>query len=782
MHAQSNFILSGTVIDQDGETLPGATLLVMEKGIGTNTDVDGGFKFKLEEGKYTIKCSFIGYTAVIKSIKLHADNTLNFTLETEEILMDEVQVFGTQTENTESARMSDISLNIKQINQIPQFMGEVDIIKTIQFLPGVSSAAEGTSGFYVRGGGPDQNLVLLDDAVVYNSSHLFGFFSVFNSSAIDNITLVKGGMPAKYGGRLSSVLDIEQRSGSTKKFEVEGSIGTISSKISIGGPIIKDKTSFRFSARRTYIDVVLGPLIPSESAFDGTSYFFYDLNGRIDHKINERNKISFSGFYGIDKFKFKNSDIGFTFDIPWGNATAGLSWLHTFKDNFFIKTTINYSHYEFSFVGEQSQFEFKLLSGIDDWNFKSDGFYQINTKHILRFGIQGTHHRFTPSSVSAKSGETEFDTGGIQRMYGIETGLYVSDEFDVSETIKLYGGLRFSTFNQIGAFTRYTKDDRGATVNTESWGKGETVAFYPRLEPRLSIRYKTGKESSIKAAYTLNYQYIQLASISPVSLPTDVWVPSSDIIEPQRSEQINLGYFQNINDHTYEASAELYYKWMDNLVEYAEGAEAANDINDNPDNQLVSGSGYSYGLELFLKKVKGKFNGWIGYTLSFSNRDFPDLNKGNEFPAKYDRRHDLSVILNYTINKHWQLGGAFVYATGNSITLPESRYIIENQIVNEYGPRNGSRMADYNRLDFSVTYTPKNAKEIINAETGERTLIPRKFKSKWNFSIYNVYNRANPYFIYFDNAVNTQTGTVSTQAKQVSLFPILPAITWNFEF
>ena len=407
------------------------------------------------------------------------------------------------------------------------------------FLPGVSSAAEGTSGFYVRGGGPDQNLILLDNALIYNSSHLFGFFSVFNSSAIDNITLVKGGMPAKYGGRLSSVLDISQRSGSKRKYHVEGSIGTISSKISVGGPIIKNKTSFQFSARRTYIDILIAPIIPKESSFSGSAYFFYDLNARVDHEINAKNKISLSGYYGIDKFKFKDNDIGFSMDIPWGNAMAAIEWLHTFKDNFFIKTGFNYSHYEFQFQGEQNEFEFKLLSGIDDLNFKSDGFYKFNDQNILRFGIQGTYHTFTPSSVSARSGETTFDTGGIQHMYGLETGLYISDEFEFSEKWKFYAGLRFSSFTQFGPFTRYIKDDKGSVVDTKVWDKGEVVVFYPRLEPRLSVRFMTGPESSIKAAYTMNYQYIQLASISPIALPTDVWVPASDKLKPQESQQIN---------------------------------------------------------------------------------------------------------------------------------------------------------------------------------------------------------------------------------------------------
>lgn len=780
--AQDIFTLSGTVKDANGESLPGATVIITGTTKGVSTDENGTFSFRLNKGSYTVEVTFIGFAKSKKTVKLEKNHKITVILNEDNVLMKEVQVYGTATDNTESVRMSDISLNIEQIKQIPQFMGEVDIIKTIQFLPGVSSATEGASGFYVRGGGPDQNLILLDDAVIYNSSHLFGFFSVFNSFSIENVTLVKGGMPAKYGGRLSSVLDITQRAGSKQKFKVQGSIGTISSKILIEGPIIKNKTSFQFSARRTYIDILLAPFIPDSSGFAGSSYFFYDLNGRIDHKINDKNSISFSGYYGNDKFVFNNSDIDFKIKIPWGNAMAGIQWLHTFNERFFIKTSFNYSHYKFSFGGEQNQFEFKLLSGIDDFNFKSDAFFNLNKDHILRFGIQGVHHTFTPSSVSARSGETNFDTGGIQHMYAIETGAYVSDEYTVTPLLTLYGGLRFSSFSQLGAFTRYNKDDQGKTISTTEYGKGETVAFYPRLEPRFSARFTTGEESSIKAAYTLNYQYIQLASISPTALPTDVWIPASDKLKPQQSQQINLGYFFNFNKHMFEASVEGYYKDMKNLIEYKEGAEVSDDINDNTDNQIVAGDGVSYGIEFFLKKVQGRFNGWIGYTLSFADRTFPDINNGESFYAKYDRRHDVSAILNYTINKHWQLGAAFVYATGNTITLPESRYVIENRIVNEYGVRNGARMSDYNRLDFSATYTPNNAKKKVNIETGEVEWIDRKFKSSFNFSIYNVYNRANPYFIYFDNEVNITNGTVSTQAKQVSLFPILPAITWNFEF
>ena len=763
--SQNVFTLSGTIKDDQGESLPGATILIGGTTKGASTDEKGEFSFRLNEGNYSLEFSFIGYTTVKKTIKLDKDQKITIILKEDGILIDEVQIYGTATDNTESVRVSDISLNIEQIKQIPQFMGEVDIIKTLQFLPGVSSAAEGTSGFYVRGGGPDQNLILLDEAVIYNSSHLFGFFSVFNSYSIDNVTLIKGGMPAKYGGRLSSVLDITQHAGNKQKYHVEGSIGTISTKFMVEGPIVKDKTSFQLSARRTYIDILLAPFIPDSSGFSGSSYFFYDLNGRIDHKINEKNSLSLSGYYGNDQFVFNNSDIDFKLKIPWGNAMAGLQWLHTFNDNFFIKTSFNYSHYKFSFGGEQNQFEFKLLSGIDDFNLKADAFYKVNDAHILRFGLQGVHHTFTPSSVSASSGETDFDTGGIQRMYAFENGAYISDEWTINPLWTVYAGLRFSSFRQIGAFTRYNKNSAGTTVSTTEYGKGETVAYYPRLEPRLSVRYKTGEESSIKAAYTLNYQYIQLASISPVALPTDVWIPASDRLLPQQSQQLNLGYFFNFKKHMFEASVEVYYKDMKNLIEYKEGAEVADDINDNVDNQIVSGDGVSYGIEFFLKKVIGRFNGWIGYTLSYTDRTFPDINDGNTFPAKYDRRHDVSTILNFNINKHWQVGTAFVFATGNTVTLPESRYVIENRIVNQYGVRNGSRMADYNRLDFSVTYTPNNAKKMINVETGEVEWVDRKFKSRFNFSIYNVYNRANPYFIYFDNEVDPQNGTVRYRSQ-----------------
>jgi hypothetical protein len=780
--AQDMLTLSGIVKDGNGESLPGATVLISGTTKGISTDENGAFSFNLKPGTYSLEFTFIGYRKVTKTVSLEKDQKITVIMNDDNILMDEVQIFGTASDNTESVRMSDISLNIQQIQEIPQFMGEVDIIKTIQFLPGVSSATEGASGFYVRGGGPDQNLILLDDAVIYNSSHLFGFFSVFNSLSVNDVTLIKGGMPAKYGGRLSSVLDINQRAGNKQQYNVQGSIGTISSKFMVEGPIVKDKTSFQISGRRTYIDLLIAPFIPDSSGFAGSSYFFYDMNARFDHKINEKNSISLSGYYGKDKFVFNNDNIDFKLNIPWGNAMAGVQWLHTVNDDLFIKTSLNYSHYQFSFQGEQNQFAFELLSGIDDFNLRSDGFWNYSDKHIIRFGALAVHHTFTPTSVSASSGETDFDTGGIQKMYGIETGLYASDEWEATPLLTIYGGLRLSSYSLIGPFTRYTKNLEGITVGEKNYSKGETVAFYPRLEPRFSMRYKTGEESSVKAAYTLNYQYIQLASISPVSLPTDVWIPASDVLLPQESQQFNLGYFFNFNKHVFEASVEVYYKGMKNLIEYKEGADVSDDVNDNVDNQIVSGDGQSYGVEFFLKKVIGRFNGWIGYTLSYTDRQFPDINDGSVFPAKFDRRHDLSAILKFNLNKHWEFGAAFVYASGNSITLPESRYVIENRIVNQYGPRNDARMADYNRLDVSVTYTPDNAKQVPNPVTGELEWVDRKFKSRFNFSIYNVYNRANPYFVYFDNDVDAQNGTVTTEAKQVSLFPILPAITWNFEF
>lgn len=787
--SQEKYTISGYVKDaSNGESMIGVNVYIKDIMKGTATNVYGFYSFTLEEGDYTLVYSFIGYQDIEIPIKLDQDLRMNKEMKLKERTTKEVEIVAERSdENTDGTQMGKVELEVEKIKTLPAFMGEVDILKTIQFLPGVQSAGEGNSGFYVRGGGPDQNLILLDEAVVYNAAHLFGFFSVFNADAVKNIELTKGGMPANYGGRLASVLDINMKEGNNRSFHGAGGIGLISSRLTLEGPIKQDTSSFIISGRRTYIDVLMKPFIPDSSPFNGSGYFFYDLNAKVNYKLSDKDRIFASGYFGRDVFTYNNTESNFLIRIPWGNATTSVRWNHLFSDKLFMNTTALYSDYNFAFEASQSQFDFKLFSGIRDWHLKSDFSYYPGLRHNIKFGVDYIYHTFTPNNATAESGDVVFDTGEIQRIKAHESAAYVMDEFDFNDQFRVNAGMRLSYFQQVGPFDRYVKNEKMQTTDTIVYAKGEKVADYFGLEPRISARFKFNDGSSVKASFTQNYQFVHLASLSAVSLPTDIWIPSSDRVKPQIGRQYSAGYFRNFKENLWEASVELYYKDMYNLVEYREGAVPENDVGDNPDNQLVFGDGYSYGAEFFVKRRYGATTGWVGYTWSKTMREFSDpergiINNGEEFPAKYDRRHDLSIVLTHKLNDSWTFGGVFVYATGNAITLPVSRYFIEGTVVSEYGPRNGNRMAPYHRADISATFTPKNQKKKINPETGEVEWIDKKFQSSWNFSVYNVYNRANPYFIYFDNTGDLAQGTLQVSARQVSLFPILPSVTWNFKF
>lgn len=768
----SKFTISGYVRDDsNGEALMGASVMIKNPIKGTATNVYGFFSLTADAGEYDLTISFIGLEPFNSHIKLEKDTFIEVRLKTKQ--MQTVLITSEKADgNVQDPQMGKMKLDMKQVKVIPAFMGEVDVLKTIQLLPGVKGGAEGNSGFYVRGGGPDQNLILLDEATVYNAGHLFGFFSVFNGDAVKDINLIKGGMPAQYGGRLSSVLDITMKEGNDQRVQADGGIGVIASRLTVQGPIKKDTASFIVSARRTYIDILMKPFIKETSRFKGSGYYFYDMNAKVNWRINEKNRVFASGYFGRDVFTYKNSEADFNVSIPWGNATTSIRWNHLFGPKLFMNTTAVFSDYQFEFAAEQDGFEFKLFSGIRDFNLKTDFYYQPNSKHNIRFGSAYTWHIFTPNNVSAKSGETEFDLGGLIKQYAHEAGVYINDDWDISERWRVSGGMRFSYFMQVGPFDRYVKDVTGRTVDTVSYGKFDKVQDYYGIEPRVTVRFQIDKTSSIKAAYTHNYQYVHLATLSPISLPTDIWVPCSDVVKPQIGTQYALGYFKNLFDNQYETSVEVYYKKMLNQVEFTPGALPEDNVNNNTDNNFVFGTGESYGAEFFFKKRKGQYTGWIGYTLSWTTRSFPDIEDGRVFYARYDRRHDVSFVNVYELNDRWTFSFVFVYGTGNAITLPESRYIIEGQIVPEYGDRNSFRMPAYHRADISVTYTCKPKKLFRR--------VP--YSSSWNFSVYNIYNRMNPYFIYFDNEGSIQEGNLRVTAKQVSLFPILPSVTWNFSF
>ncbi len=781
------YTVSGYIKDaQTGEALIGASIFVEELGKGAATNVYGFFSLTIESGTYHIKSRFVGYEDWRQEINLTEDKRINIELKPSTKVMKEVLVEAEAgDENTKGTQMGQIDLSMDKVKTLPAFMGEVDVLKTIQLLPGVQSAGEGNTGFYVRGGGPDQNLILLDEAPVYNASHLFGFFSVFNADAIKNVNMIKGGMPANYGGKLASVLDITMKDGNYKEFHGEGGVGLIASRFTVEGPIKKDTASFIISARRTYIDVLMEPFIKDDAPLKGSGYFFYDLTAKLNYRISDKDRLFLSGYFGRDVFTFKDNNLGLQFKVPWGNATGSLRWNHLFNEKLFVNTTAIFTDYDFAFEATQSQFNFSMGSGIRDYTLKQDYTWYPNTRHNVKFGWNVIRHRFIPSSVSGSSGDTEFDFDDIVRIFAYEPSVYLLDEIDINENFKINAGLRFSAFQQVGPFTRYYKNPvTGVTDSIRTWGKDEPIQLYTGLEPRFSARYLLPDKSSIKAGFAHNYQYVHLASISSVSLPTDLWFPSSELVKPQIGTQYSVGYFRNFKENKYEASVEVYYKDLQNLIEYRENAQPDDNVNDNVDNQLTFGNGYSYGAEFFLKKTLGDFNGWVGYTWSRTMRTFAEIDQGMEFPAKYDRRHDLSVVLQYDITDRLNVGAAFVYATGNAITLPQQRYysFFENRLITVWSTRNGMRMIPYHRADVSLTYKGKEFNEVKDPETGKISKRPKRMVSTWNLSVYNLYNRANPYFMFFDYSGDVSTGNLDISAYQVSLFPILPSITWNFKF
>ncbi len=767
--AQKKHTISGYIKDgATGETMINATVTLKGNTKGISSNQYGFYSITLNEGKYSLIASYVGYVSSVIELNLVADTLLNIDLKSGVTLSQEVIVTSRKRDNNvKTAQMGRISLPIEQIKSVPAFLGEVDLLKVVQLLPGVRNAGEGSAGIYVRGGGPDQNLIMLDDAVVYNTGHLFGFFSIFNSDAIKNVSLIKGGMPAQYGGRLSSVLDISMKEGNNQKYQVEGGLGLIASRLSIQGPIKKDKASFIISARRTYIDAVTKPFVKKSSQFYGSGYYFYDLNAKVNYKFNEKDRLYLSGYFGRDVFDFKNGRQSLNVTIPWGNATGTLRWNHVFNNKLFANTTVVYNDYNFSFTGAQNNFKVKLASGIRDVSLKQDFDFYPYAKQKIKFGLLYTYHRFTPSVVSGQQDSVVFNPLNAQVKHAHEAALYIQDDWEVSPKLQVNAGLRYSGFQQIGPNKIYTTDADGNRTDSIVYKGGQAVKTYGGLEPRLTLRYSLNDQTSIKTSVTRNLQYIHLVSNSGTTLPTDLWVPSTYKVKPQISWLYAAGLFRNFRNNMFETSVEVYYKDMQNQIEYKDGYVPS--TLDDTENSFVFGKGWSYGTELFINKVKGKFTGWIGYTLSWTWRKFPTLNFGEKYPAKYDRRHDMSVVAIYELNKKWKFSATFVYGSGNAATLPQRFYIVGGVLTQEYSRINQYRLPSYHRLDVAAILTPKKN-------------LTRKMQTEWVFSFYNAYSRQNPYFIYYDQTGNPYDGTLKVQAKQVSIFPIIPSVTWNFKF
>ena len=770
LFAQQNYTLSGYIKDaSNGEDLFGANVVESASFKGVSTNFYGFYSLTLPAGKYIIKISSVGYESVDKEIELKANTTLNVELKTYEQQVDEVVVTGKKADqNVEQVQTGTVEIETKTVREIPALLGEADILKTIQLMPGVQSAGDGNSGLYVRGGGPDQNLVLLDNATVYNTGHLLGFFSVFNNDAIKDIKLIKGGIPAEYGGRLSSVLDIKMKEGNMKDYDFTGGIGLISARLTAEGPIVKEKASFMVAGRISYLGLIMTPILKNsknENFQQASIPWFFDLNAKLNWKISDKDRVFVSAYFGRDYFNFGSEESGIQFTLPYGNVTATARWNHVFNPKLFMNTTFAFNQYDSQINASFQDINFKFQSAITNYSLKGSLNYYPNNNHDITIGYDYTFHEFAPGISSFDTGDEVLESD-VQKKYGHELGVFIQDETDIGKRVKINYGVRFSMFSNTGPYNRKYYDVFGNVDSTDTKTAFQNYKTYFGVEPRLNLRVKINESFSFKAGFNYINQYVHLVSQSTSTLPTDVWVPSSNIVKPETGLQATVGFFKNWLDNSLETSIEVYYKKMWNQIEFGEQIVPAN--NPEVEDQFAFGTGQSYGAEFFIKKKFGKFNGWVGYTLSQTTRDFKDLNNGKTFPSKYDRTHDLSVVLMYQPHKKWKINATFIYGSGQTTTIPISYYFYEGDLNYVYGERNGYRLPAYHRLDLGVNYT----------------LMDKKDKySELNLSIFNVYNRQNPYFIFNELEGNPSKGeSIKLTTKQVSLFPILPTITWNFKY
>ena len=784
VNAQKNLTISGYVKDTaNAESLLSASVYIVELGKGINTNEFGFYSLTVPPGKYTLKISYVGYSTRVEVVDLTKDTRLNVDLKSATVEKEEVVITGEKKgNNVESTAMGKQVISMEQVKTIPAFMGEADVLKTIQLLPGIISAGEGNTGFYVRGGSSDQNLVLLDDAVIYNTGHLLGFFSVFNSDALKNTTVITGGMPAEYGGRISSVVDVAMKEGDMRKWDVEGGIGLIASRLTVQGPLKKNKCAIIVSGRRTYIDLITDPLLKhiAGGQFAGNSYYFYDINAKINYLISDRDRLFLSGYFGRDVFNFGDPGGEFKVSFPWGNTAATLRWNHLFSDQLFLNTSFVYNSFGFKANTNFQDVTFNLNSQVQDMTAKMQFEYSPFLGHLMKFGWQYSFHTFDPYQTTGQAGSTTFSSTSNTQKLANEAAIFYQDDFEITNWLKMNIGIRGSLFNFMGPFSEIQFNQTGGAADTLKYKAGQNIKTYFAAEPRLSMRFKVDKASSIKVGATLNKQYINLVQSATTTLPIDLWVPATALVKPQMGIQSSVGYFRNFNNDMFETSVEVYYKYLWHQIEFGESAIPVN-VEEDIEQQFVFGKGWSYGAEFFVKKAKGKWTGWISYTLSWAYRKFDSINAGKPFLAEYDRRNDLNIVNMYEINKHWKVSATFVFASGQRTTLPISYYLIQGQVNYVYGPRNWYQMPAYDRLDLGFTYSiiPKKKKKI-------------NFTSDISVSVYNAYNRMNPFFLYIDaeGAVggggNAATGggsikSISFTARQVSLFPILPSVTWNFK-
>ncbi|MFV8323045.1 TonB-dependent receptor [Flavobacterium sp. LB3P21] len=772
---QEKFTLSGTIIDANSnETLIGVNVVIPELKTGVTTNEYGFYSITIPKGNYTVQISYLGYLTISESISLNQNIKNNFNLYSNETALQEVIITDNKTKiDIKKPEMSVNKLSISAIKKMPVVLGEVDVLKSILLLPGVTNAGEGASGFNVRGGGADQNLILLDEATIFNSSHVFGFFSVFNPDAIKDLKLYKGGIPARYGGRASSVLDIYQKDGNSKGFHVNGGIGLISSRILAEGPLVKDKGSFLIGGRSSYAHLFLKL---SEEQKNNSAYF-YDLNTKLSYKLDSNNSLYLSGYFGRDVFSLNKS-----FTNIYGNATLNLRWNHLFSEKLFSNLSLIYSDYyyglDLDFVG------FKWDSGIRNYNIKYDFKNYISDKFKLNYGVNGIYYEFNPGTIRPSDENSGINFDQLDKKYAFEPALYINADHEISNRIALSYGLRYSMFYRLGQSTvNIYADNNPVTFNSalqiyekatpigsKFYDRNKVMQSYNYLEPRFSMAYQINEEQSIKASYNRMVQYLQLISNTSSPTPLDVWTPSDSFIKPQIADQVALGYFKNFSDDMYSLEVETYYKEVQNRLDYIDGADLI--ANKAIEQIILNGQLRSYGLEIMFRKNEGKFNGWISYTLSKSEQQTPGrtsaetgINNGQWYNSVYDKLHNVAVTTSYNLNEKWSFGANFALQTGQPVTYPVGQYEYLGINVPSYGLRNENRLPAYHHLDIAATLTPTKNKN-------------REWKGEWVFSIYNLYNRKNAASINFRQ--NTDTG--SNEAVKTSIFGVVPAVSYNFKF
>jgi len=769
--AQQKFTIKGYVKDKkNGEVLIGAIVSKKGTNIGISTNEYGFYSLTLPAGTHQIIVTYLGYKNWEKTIDLKENITLNIELEESENQLEEVEVSAeSEDKNIKSIEMSTAKLDIKQVEKIPALLGEVDVVRAVQLLPGVTSVGEGASGFNVRGGNVDQNLILLDDAPVFNSSHLFGFFSVFNPDAVKDLKLYKGGIPAQYGGRASSVLDVRLKEGNNKKFEGNGGIGTIFSRFSIEGPIQKEKSSFIIAGRRSYIDILAKPFLSKKQPnLKDAQFYFYDLTAKANYRIDDKNTVFLSGYFGRDVF-----GAGFTFD--WGNATTTLRWNHIFNPRLFMNLTAFYSNYDYKIIftqpGNNQKFEWR--ANIVNYSLKSDLSWYINSDNTIRFGLQDIVYQFNPTIAKITDAEGKQTDLSLEKKYANELATYIGNEQKINDRFIIEYGIRISNFTYLGNTTKYTYRDTIPGI-TKPLVKEEKINdfwtpiknyFYP--EPRFSANFILNQQSSIKWSYNRMLQYIQIVSNTAATTPLDVYTPSTNNVKPLIADQGTIGYYRNFKDNTYETSIEVFYKYLQNQLDYVDNADLL--INKYVEAQFLQGIGRAYGVEVYIKKTKGKWNGWLSYTLSRTERKVQGISNNDWFLSRYDRTHLINFVNTYDINKKWSVSLTFVFLSGTPATFPDSKFQLQGYNVpyNTTNQRNNYRITPYHRLDIGATWN-------IDA------MKTKKFKNQLVFSIYNVYNRRNAYSIYFRTNPDNPD---ETQAVRFSVIgSIVPAITWNFNF